>query len=54
MAFASLLQRLSRPFGAVEVVLSRKVNMLIFLLIRFLVMSAMVVGFSWVSLGFHP
>jgi hypothetical protein len=54
MAFASILQRLSRPFEALEVVLSRKVNMLIFLVVRFLVMSAMVVGFSWVSLGLHP
>lgn len=54
MGFATLLARFSRPFDAVEVLLSRKLNMLIFLLIRFLVMSAMVVGFSWVSLGLHP
>jgi hypothetical protein len=54
MKLFSRLTSLFPSFGAVEVVLSRKVNMLIFLLIRFLIMSAMVVGFSWVALDIHP
>ncbi|MFM7264305.1 MAG: hypothetical protein ACKOZW_01655 [Cyanobium sp.] len=54
MKHSALWQRMLHPFAAVDVVLSRKVSMLIFLLIRFLVMSAMVVGFSWVALGHHP
>jgi hypothetical protein len=39
---------------ATEAVLSRKVNMLAFLVIRFLLMSAMVVGFSWYAYDLHP
>lgn len=37
-----------------EALLSRKANMLIFLLICFLLMSALVVGFSWSAFGLHP
>jgi hypothetical protein len=48
------LRSLFRPFDAWEPVLSRKGNMLTFLLIRFLLMSAMVVGFSWIALGLVP
>ena len=33
---------------------SSKGNMLTFLLIRFLLMSAMVVGFSWIALDLVP
>jgi len=54
MKFLSRLPRLFPSFDVVEHVLSRKVNMLIFLLIRFLIMSAMVVGFSWVALDIQP
>lgn len=49
-----ILRQLRQPFELVDAVLSRKINMLIFLLIRFLVMSAMVVGFSWLALDTHP
>ena len=45
---------LTTRLDAMEVVLSRKANMLIFLVIRFLLMSAMVVGFSWYAFDLHP
>ena len=41
-------------FDFAEAMLSRKFNPLIFLVIRFLLMSAMVVGFSWYALDLHP
>jgi hypothetical protein len=37
-----------------EALVSRKANMLTFLVIRFLLMSALVVGFSWSAFGLHP
>jgi hypothetical protein len=41
-------------FDLVETVVSRKANMLAFLVIRFLLMSALVVGFSWYAFDLHP
>ncbi len=41
-------------FAAAEDQLGRKVNILIFLVIRFVLISAMVVGFSWYVLDVHP
>jgi hypothetical protein len=41
-------------FDATETVLVNKANMLTFLVIRFLLMSALVVGFSWSAFGLHP
>jgi hypothetical protein len=37
-----------------EALVSRKANMLTFLVIRFLLMCALVVGFSWSAFGLHP
>jgi hypothetical protein len=54
MKLFSRLTRWFPSFAAVEVVLGQKVNLLIFLLLRFLIMSAMVVGFSWVALDIQP
>ena len=48
--FRAMKQRLD----ALETALSRRSNTLIFLVIRFLVMSAMVVGFAWSSLELTP
>jgi len=45
---------LASRFDWVETLLSRKANMLTFLVIRFLLMSAMVVGFSWYTFDLHP
>ena len=41
-------------FDLVETVVNRKANMLAFLVIRFLLMSALVVGFSWYAFDLHP
>jgi predicted Na+-dependent transporter len=45
---------LTARFDALEAVLSRRASMLTFLVIRFLLMSAMVVGFSWYAFDLHP
>jgi hypothetical protein len=39
---------------ATDAALTRPANMFTFLVIRFLVMSAMVVGFSWYAFDLHP
>ena len=46
-ALASLLQPLSRRAEAVEHSLSRPANAITFLVVHFVLMSGMVVGFSW-------
>ncbi len=43
----SLLQPLSRRVEAVEQSLSRPANAITFLVVRFVLMSGMVLGFSW-------
>ena len=48
------LPSLRRFFATAENRLSRQANMLIFLVIRFLLMGAMLVGFSWVAFDVHP
>ena len=45
---------LANRFTALEERLSRKANMITFLVIRFLLMSAMIVGFRWFALDLHP
>jgi hypothetical protein len=50
-ALASLLQPLSRRAVAVEQSLSRPANAITFLVVRFVLMSGMVLGFSWYA--FH-
>lgn len=48
--FRSIQDRLA----AIEHLMSRRTSMLIFLVIRFILMSAMVVGFAWYSLKLSP
>ncbi len=48
--FRSLQERVA----AMEQVMGRRTSMLIFLVIRFVLMSAMVVGFTWYSLKLSP
>jgi predicted Na+-dependent transporter len=50
-ALSSLLQPLSRRVEAVEQSLSRPANAITFLVVRFVLMSGMVLGFSWYA--FH-
>ena len=50
-ALPSLLQPLSRRAEAVEQSLSRPANAIAFLVVRFVLMSGMVLGFSWYA--FH-
>jgi hypothetical protein len=48
------LRSLQTRIAAIEQVMSRRTSMLIFLVIRFVLMSAMVVGFTWYSLKLSP
>jgi hypothetical protein len=41
-------------FDLTEAVLSHRANILTFLVIRFLLMSALVIGFSWYAFDLHP
>jgi len=52
--FATILINIKHRAAAFEQNLTRRTNVLIFLLIRFLLMSAMVVGFAWTSLELSP
>jgi hypothetical protein len=45
---------LQQRLAAFEQILTRRTNVLIFLIVRFVVMSAMVVGFVWTSLQLSP
>ena len=53
-ALQSLLQPLSRRAEAAEQSLSRPANAITFLVVRFVLMSGMVVGFSWWALKLSP
>jgi len=53
-ALPSLLQTLSRRVEAVEQSLSRPANAITFLVVRFVLMSGMVLGFSWFALHSMP
>ena len=50
----ALIQPLTRRVEAIETSLSKPTNAITFLLVRFLLMSAMVVGFSWYALNLSP
>jgi hypothetical protein len=50
----SPLRSLQDRITAIEQLLSRRTSMLIFLVTRFVLMSAMVVGFTWYSLKLSP
>lgn len=43
------LQSLNDRIRSIEAVMSDRQNMLIFLIVRFLLMSGMVVGFTWLA-----
>ncbi len=48
------LVRLNQRLESLETAITRPANTLTFLVIRFLLMSAMVVGFSWWTLQLSP
>ena len=49
-----LWRTISERIAAVETSLSRKSNVLTFLIVRYLLMSGLLVAFVWVSFGLHP
>jgi predicted Na+-dependent transporter len=51
---STLLQPLSRRVEAVEQSLSRPANAITFLVMRFVLMSGMVLGFSWFAFHSMP
>ena len=53
-ALSTLLQPLSRCVEAVEQSLSRPANAITFLVVRFVLMSGMVLGFSWFAFHSMP
>jgi predicted Na+-dependent transporter len=53
-ALPTLLQPLSRRVEAVEQSLSRPANAITFLVVRFVLMSGMVLGFSWFAFYSMP
>jgi len=53
-ALSSLLQPLTRRVEAVEQSLSRPANAITFLVVRFVLMSAKVLGFSWFAFHSMP
>ncbi len=53
-ALSTLLQPLSRRVEAVEQTLSRPANAITFLVVRFVLMSGMVLGFSWFAFHSMP
>jgi len=53
-ALSTLLQPLSRRVEAVEQSLSRPANAITFLIVRFVLMSGMVLGFSWFAFHSMP
>jgi predicted Na+-dependent transporter len=53
-ALSTLLQPLSRRVEAVEQSLSRPANAITFLVVRFVLMSVMVLGFSWFAFHSMP
>ena len=50
----SLLTRSVNQLNRLEEAMSQRSNMLIFLMVRFVLMSGLVVGFSWWSLQLSP
>jgi hypothetical protein len=50
----NLFNTLGEQVSALESSLTRKENALIFLIIRFLLMSGMVIAFSWIFLQHSP
>ncbi|MFM7235407.1 MAG: hypothetical protein ACKOYK_01325 [Cyanobium sp.] len=50
----AFLQSLNQRFSAIETTLTRKENVLSFLIIRFVLMTGMVIGFTWAFLHYTP
>ncbi len=50
----NIFTSLGEQFSAIESSLTRKENVIIFLLIRFVLMSGMVIAFSWTFLQLSP
>jgi hypothetical protein len=50
----TLLQSLKKRVSTVEATLTRRENILSFLVVRFVFMSGMVLGFSWYFLNLSP
>jgi predicted Na+-dependent transporter len=48
------LDPLTNRIRQIDRVMSRRANMLTFLVVRFVLMSGMVVGFSWWALNLSP
>jgi len=53
-SFPSLLQPLSRRVETVEQSLSRPANAITFLVVRFVLMSGLALGFSWYAFHSNP
>lgn len=49
-----LLQPINDRLHTIEQAMSRRFNMIAFLVVRFVLMSGMVVGFTWWSLNLSP
>jgi hypothetical protein len=52
--FNSVFQVLNQRLCAIETTLTRKENILIFLIIRFVLMTGMVLGFTWAFIHHNP
>ncbi|MEY4354782.1 MAG: hypothetical protein RLZZ609_3023 [Cyanobacteriota bacterium] len=50
----TLLKALNQRLSAIETTITRRENVLSFLIIRFVLMSGMVLGFAWTFLHFNP
>ena len=50
----TLLQALKQRLSAIETSITRRENVLSFLIIRFVLMSGMVLGFAWSFLHSNP
>lgn len=49
-----IFRSLNQKFSAIETSLTRRENVLSFLIIRFVLMSGMVLGFTWTFLQLSP
>ena len=54
MAILPFLQATKERFKSVETAMTRRSNALIFLVTRFILMAAMVVGFAWTASTISP
>jgi hypothetical protein len=50
----SILQAFKQRISAIETTITRKENVLNFLIIRFVLMTGMVLGFAWLFLHLNP